>query len=59
MWWHSFLPKWNGTAPFLEVDVTDAYDWELYTDASGALGCGAFWQSSWQPHQRLSKTVSI
>ena len=64
MWWHSFLPKWNGTAPFLEVDVTDAHDWELYTDASGSLGCGAFWQSSWfhyewQPHQRLSKTVSI
>ena len=24
MWWHS---TWNGTAPLLEVDVTDAHDW--------------------------------
>ena len=64
MWWHSFLPTWNGTAPFLEADAINAYDWELYTDASGSHGCGAFWQGSWfhymwQPHQRLSETTSI
>ena len=63
-WWHSFLPTWNGTAPFLEADSTNAHNWELYTDASGRLGCAAYWQGSWfhhawQPHQQLSSSISI
>jgi hypothetical protein len=33
-----------------------AHDWELYTDAAGSLGCGAYFQGAWfhydwQPHQ--------
>ena len=64
LWWHSFLPTWNGTAAFLDPETTDAHDLELFTDASGTLGCGAYFQGSWfhyswQPHQRLSPKVSI
>ena len=64
LWWHSFLPTWNGTAAFLDPEATDAHDLELFTDASGALECGAYFQGSWfhyswQPHQRLSPKVSI
>ena len=59
LWWHSFLPEWNGTAPFLESEATTAHDYQLYTDASGTLGCGAYFQGSWfhyawQSHQQLS-----
>lgn len=64
LWWHSFLPTWNGTAAFLDSETTEAHDLELFTDASGTLGCGAYFQGSWfhyscQPHQRLSPNVSI
>ena len=64
LWWHSFLPSWNGTASFLESGTTDAHDLELFTDASGTLGCGAYFQGSWfhyswQPHQQLSTNISI
>ena len=58
IWWHSFLPSWNGTAAFLDPETTDAHELELFTDASGSLGCGAYFQGSWfhylwQPHQKL------
>ena len=63
-WWTEFLPTWNGTARFVDPSCTPAPDLSLYTDASGTLGCGAFFLGhwfhySWQPHQLLSKTVSI
>lgn len=63
-WWQEFLPTWNGTAQFIDQQPTDAADLELYTDASGRHGCGAYFQGEWfhhewQPHQQLSKCVSI
>ena len=56
-WWRTFLPSWNGTAKFIHPSATSAVDIELYTDASGVLGCGAYFQGSWfhlawQPHQQ-------
>ena len=56
-WWSGFLPSWNGTAHFINPDRVAAHDLELYTDASGTLGCGAYFQGAWfhypwQPHQR-------
>ena len=55
---------WNATAQFVEQQPTDAADLELYTDASGIHGCGAYFQGEWfhydwQPHQQLSEHVSI
>lgn len=47
LWWHSFLPTWNGTAAFLDPETTNAHDLELFTDASGTRGCGAYFQGSW------------
>ena len=63
-WWQEFLPTWNGTAQFVDQQPTDAADLELYTDASGTHGCGAYFQGKWfhhdwQPHQQLSECVSI
>ena len=63
-WWKTFLPDWNGCAYFINPSTIDAHDLELYTDASGCLGCGAFFQGcwfhhQWQPHQQLSKHISI
>ncbi len=62
-WWHSFLPSWNGVAMFLDPDWTPAEDMELFTDASGTLGYGAYYdgswlRSDWAPHQ-LPPHVSI
>ncbi len=62
-WWHSFLPSWNGVAMFLDPDWTPAEDMELFTDASGTLGYGAYYNGSWlraawAPHQ-LPPHVSI
>ena len=63
-WWVDFLPTWNGTARFIDPSSIPAYDLDLYTDASGTLGCGAYFCGSWfhfpwQPHQLLSEGSSI
>ena len=57
-WWDSFLPSWNGVAMFLDPEWTAADSVQLYTDASGSLGFGAYFNGAWfrgdwQPHQRL------
>jgi hypothetical protein len=46
-WWHTFLPDWNGVAMFLDPAWTTADQMELYTDASGTLGYGAYFQGHW------------
>ena len=63
-WWQTFLPDWNGHAFFIDTNATDAHDLDLYTDASGRLGAGAYFQGhwfhyQWQPHQQLSNQISI
>ena len=57
-WWDSFLPSWNGVTVFLNPDWTAADSLQLFTDASGSLGFGtyyngAWFRSDWQPQQRL------
>ena len=46
-WWARFLPTWNGRAMFLEPQWSDADSLNLFTDASGAHGFGAFFEGSW------------
>ncbi|KAL5516658.1 hypothetical protein EMCRGX_G002048 [Ephydatia muelleri] len=57
-WWDSFLPSWNGVTMFLNPEWTAADSLQLFTDASGSLGFGTYYngvwfQSDWQPQQRL------
>ena len=56
-WWDQFLPSWNGIAMFIAPDWRDADYINLYTDASGSLGFGAYFNGAWirghwQPHQQ-------
>ncbi|XP_055337903.1 uncharacterized protein LOC129587950 [Paramacrobiotus metropolitanus] len=46
-WWKEFLPAWNGTASFIQPDWTRSDVLDLYTDASGTLGRGAYFHGSW------------
>jgi len=45
--WHSFLDSWNGKTFFLSKTVSESPSIEFYTDASGKLGYGAYFQGSW------------
>ena len=45
-WWHTFLESWNGKAMVYGQDQrTPAV--EIYTDAAGEVGCGAWWGVHW------------
>ena len=54
MWWQTFLQDWNGTSFFPVTDTSI----EVFSDASGTFGCGAFahphgwfqlrWPVDWQ-----------
>ena len=46
-WWQTFLPTWNGTAKFIDLATITAADMDLFTDAAGHLGCGAYFKGSW------------
>ena len=57
-WWKWFLPVWQGVSLFIHQRWTEASTLQLYTDAAGAIGYGAFFQGAWisgpwLPHQRL------
>eukprot|EP00731_Ephydatia_muelleri_P037700 Em0539g2a len=59
-WWNSFLPSWNGISMFIAPEWKDADSFQLYTDASGSFGFGAYldgawFRGDWQPHQQLLK----
>ena len=45
--WKYFLGYWNGISFFYDSYLTDASDIELFTDASGSYGYGAFYQGKW------------
>ena len=53
LWWKEFLPKWNGTAPFLSVNWLSPLSSHLYTDASRtafAVYFGGKWFAAEWPH---------
>ena len=45
-WWDLFLESWNGVS-MLRPSRLSFPDHEIYTDASGARGCGALWGHHW------------
>ena len=45
--WLGFLKDFNGRAIFPEQFWREDRDLELYTDASGSMGCGGFYQGKW------------
>ena len=46
-WWIKFLPEWNGKAHILEAKQTFAPDMKLFTDDSGQIGFGIYYQPHW------------
>ena len=56
IWWQDFLSTWSGSSLILNTHWTISPSMNLYTDASGSEGWGAFWsgrwlQSHWSPAQ--------
>ena len=50
-WWHTFVSEWNGCS-FLKVVAGEPRpQMAIQTDASGAWGCGAFFQGRWMQWQ--------
>ena len=47
IWWNRFLPSWNGVSIFLDLNWKDAEAIDLFTDASGTLGYGAYFNGAW------------
>ena len=46
-WWQKFLPSWNGKYKILDPKSTVAADFNLFTDASGSLGFGIYFDGKW------------
>ena len=62
--WSHLLSHWNGISLFLDDSPTDAGQLGLFTDASGSIGFGGFFQGRWfQGHwtdiQNLQPNPSI
>ena len=45
--WSGFLDSWNGVSFFLDEQRTDAPNMDLYTDAAGGIGYGAYFAGQW------------
>ena len=46
-WWKQFLPSWHGKHKILDPQTTLAHDINLFTDASGTLGFGIYFNGKW------------
>ena len=58
IWWQDFLPTWSGSSLILNTHWTISPSMNLYTDASGSEGRGAFWSSWWlQSHWSPAQSV--
>ena len=61
-WWLDFLPQWSGKSLILQTSWLPNSAMQLYTDASGTQGWGAYWsgrwlQGHWSPRQ-CSMTIA-
>ena len=46
LWWHVFASQWNGISMLWDLDRSTP-DVNVFSDASGSWGCGAYWGSQW------------
>ena len=47
-WWHHFLSGWNGVSAVAEKYIESAHpDVVVHCDASGSIGCAAWWSEGW------------
>lgn len=46
-WWHEFLDSWNGVSFWLYPGVPSVSNVIVSSDASGAIGCAAFYNQQW------------
>ena len=46
-WWHDFLTSWHGVSFWLFPEMLAPYDVEVTSDAAGALGFGASFNTEW------------
>lgn len=60
-WWLDFASSWNGQSFFLEPIWTPSTQFDLFTDASGSIGYGAYWRGNWlsSPWQTQHVNLSI
>ncbi len=61
-WWQTFLEAWNGVS-MLVKPTHNPPDVDLYTDASGGLGCGAWsgtrWFQYFWPHEFGTHSIAV
>ena len=61
-WWLNFLPQWNGSCCILQTEWTTSPAMDLYTDASGSHGWGAYWSGRWiqaqWPPEHIHKDIT-
>ena len=46
VWWHLFATNWNGISMLWDSSMRSP-DYNLFSDASGSWGCGAYWGFQW------------
>ena len=46
-WWAEFLPHWNGRYKILDPTPTFSHTLNIFTDASGRLGFGIYFDGHW------------
>ena len=46
-WWQTYLPGWNGRCLIPDLTWTKSPEFQLFTDASGLLGFGIYYQGHW------------
>ena len=46
MWWHVFLSSWNGIS-MVRSQTQRQPDVVVHSDASGSVGCAAWWSEGW------------
>ena len=46
VWWHLFAVHWNGISMLWDSSIQSP-EFNIFSDASGSWGCGAFWGCQW------------
>lgn len=47
MWWHCFITQWKGKSFFMFPNWIPSTALNLFTDSSGTLGYGAYFDKKW------------